>query len=91
MNFTANNFISFLYHVITIVLEFEEWKENEEVKTMSRYVQRQGASSNCSGKRIVYYCHRSGTYVTKKKKQKRALKISGSQKIGKYLLLYDMY
>ncbi|XP_025192158.1 uncharacterized protein LOC112592355 [Melanaphis sacchari] len=56
--------------------EFEEWKSNEEVSTLSRFIKQRWSRFN-KDKTVstsIYYCHRSGKF-TSKATGKRAMKI----------------
>ncbi|CAI6359109.1 unnamed protein product [Macrosiphum euphorbiae] len=63
--------------------EFNDWKEKEELATSTRYVRHRGSKANMD-KTVTtkYHCHRSGVFKSKGKGE-RALKITGSCKIGK--------
>ncbi|GFX55703.1 HTH CENPB-type domain-containing protein [Trichonephila clavipes] len=63
-------------------LEFVTWKEEEENKTMSKYVRQQGCKTLQNGEIVMnYHCCRSGTYKPKGKGL-RNLKSHSSAKIG---------
>ncbi|GFY56281.1 dCTP pyrophosphatase 1 [Trichonephila inaurata madagascariensis] len=62
--------------------EFVTWKEEEENKTMSKYVRQRGSKKLKNGDIVInYHCCRSGMYKPKGKGIKR-LKSQGSAKIG---------
>jgi len=67
---------------IMYISDFLSWKESEEDLTTSHYAKRRPDSKCMNGdKRRMYYCHRSGLFVTRGKGV-RALKIQGSCKTG---------
>ncbi|GFU77151.1 dCTP pyrophosphatase 1 [Trichonephila clavipes] len=62
--------------------EFVTWKEEEENKTMSKYVRQRGSKTLKNGDVVTnYHCFRSGIYKPKGKGI-RHLKSQGSAKIG---------
>ncbi|GFR02429.1 MULE domain-containing protein [Trichonephila clavata] len=62
--------------------EFVTWKEEEENKTMSKYVRQRGSKTLKNGDIVMsFHCCRSGTYKPKGKGLK-SLKSQGSAKIG---------
>ncbi|GFQ96664.1 MULE domain-containing protein [Trichonephila clavata] len=62
--------------------EFVTWKEEEENKTMSKYVRQRGSKTLKNGDIVMnYHCCRSGTYKPRGKGVK-SLKSQGSAKIG---------
>ena len=62
---------------------FLSWKDDEEKKGNSSYVQQCGVQTSVSSsvKRYYYYCHRSGRY-SGKGSGIRELKVQGSCKVG---------
>ncbi|XP_025202656.1 uncharacterized protein LOC112599813, partial [Melanaphis sacchari] len=64
------------------IVEFNDWKEREEICSSTKFVQHRGIKFNKT-KTVAtrkYYCHRSGVFHSKSM-GKRALKITGSCKI----------
>ncbi|GFQ85051.1 MULE domain-containing protein, partial [Trichonephila clavata] len=61
---------------------FVTWKEEEENKTISKYVRQRGSKTLKNGDIVMnYHCCRSGTYKPKRKGV-NSLKSQGSAKIG---------
>uniref|UniRef100_A0A2S2NN27 Uncharacterized protein n=1 Tax=Schizaphis graminum TaxID=13262 RepID=A0A2S2NN27_SCHGA len=73
----------FVRLIFSFIIGFDEWKENEEISMLTRYVRHKRSRVN-QNKTIttIYYCHRSGVIRTKNT-GKRTLKLVGSCKIGK--------
>ena len=64
--------------------EFIEWKEKEEQRTQSWYVQDSSAKLYSKVKHYYFYCNRSGEYKGKDSSCRvRQLKTQGSSKAGK--------
>lgn len=64
------------------ILDFLAWKEDEEERTLCRYVTRQVVSRQSGGAKVrTYVCHRSGLYKPRGRRL-RHLKVQGSKKIG---------
>ncbi|GFQ72898.1 MULE domain-containing protein [Trichonephila clavata] len=64
------------------LVEFVTWKEEEENKTMSKYVRQRGSKTLKNGDIMLnYHCCRSATYKPKGKGVK-SLQSQGSAKIG---------
>ncbi|GFU69235.1 MULE domain-containing protein [Trichonephila clavipes] len=62
--------------------KFVTWKEEEENKTMLKYVRQRGCKTLQNGEIVMnYHCFRSGTYKPRGKGLKN-LKSQGSAKIG---------
>ncbi|GFR25737.1 hypothetical protein TNCT_284651 [Trichonephila clavata] len=63
------------------LVEFVTWKEEEENKTMSKYVRQRGSKTLKNGDIMLnYHCCRSATYKPKGKGVK-SLKSQGSAKL----------
>ena len=63
---------------------FMHWKQEEEYRTNTFYVQHRAPCTTSTGVQVWYfYCNRSGKYKAKGE-GKRALKTQGSSKIGKF-------
>jgi len=62
---TEQNCIRYIYISLKFTVEFNDWKEKEELATSTRYVQHRGLKTNLN-KTVTtkYYCHRSGIYIT---------------------------
>jgi hypothetical protein len=60
---------------------FKIWKEAEEVKTNSHYVQHCSSSLSGNTRKWYYYCNRAGTYKPRGEGS-RQVKMQGSNKIG---------
>jgi len=61
--------------------EFMSWKADEEKKDTAKFVMKSGASTTSSGLRSVYFCNRSGHYVSQSA-GKRQIKSQGSSRSG---------
>ncbi|GFU10202.1 MULE domain-containing protein [Trichonephila clavipes] len=79
--------MSFTYSVnsrgeLRLPCEFVTWKEEEENRTMSKYVRQRGCKTLQNGEIVMnYHCCRSGTYKPREEGLKN-LKSQGSAKIG---------
>ena len=62
---------------------FLEWKEDEEVRSFSRFVQRNKGRHGSEATVYYFYCNRSGFY-TPRGNSKRSLKAQGSSKLNCY-------
>lgn len=64
--------------------QFYEWKREEESRSCNSYIKHFATKTSKEGvRRETYYCHRSGTFRSKSKGE-RKLKKQGSKKIGKH-------
>lgn len=70
-----------------VLLEFWEWKQEEEIRTNSRFIQLRGLRrQRRKGEEIStlkFVCNRSGIFHSKSH-GKRAYRNKGSSKIGTY-------
>lgn len=79
--------ISLNFHLVNkFFIEFYSWKQEEEIRTNSRFIQLRGLRKHCkNGEEIStlkFVCNRSGIFHSKSN-GKRAYRIKGSSKIGK--------
>lgn len=64
--------------------EFLLWKEAEQKRTYSRYIQHTGVRNNQNGgQSLTYYCHRIGAYSLKRIRHRRERE-QGTKKSGRY-------
>ena len=68
------------YHFPSIEA-FQQWKKDEEIRYNSTYILQCGSRMRQQRRYWYYYCNRSGRYEAKGK-DKRSLKLQGTNKIG---------
>ena len=72
---------------LTFNHDFLSWKQDEETKSHSNYVQMCAPRTSTEYRHNYYYCNRSGKYCAKGK-GKRLLKVQGSCKTGRNCLAH---
>ena len=66
-----------------LILEFEKWKEELEIKTNSNFVKATGEKHNSDKELVYYYCNRSG-FFSSESSGVRGQKSLGTSKLNSY-------